>query len=89
MSELKTYSETILILEENKILFKKNGEIIELPKWKINRIIERKNNNENIEKIRIKTNVGKEYELITEIGVLKKLKIIFPYKIKLNKKNVG
>ena len=84
MSELKIYTETTLILEENKIFFKKNGELIELPKWKINRIIKRKNYNRNTEKIRIKTNVGKEYDLKVESGILKKLKIIFPYKIRLN-----
>ncbi len=89
ISNLKIYKETILILEENKLAFKKKGELIELPKWKINRIIEKKNYNRSIEQIRIKTNVGKEYELKTEIGILKKLQIMFPYKIRMNKKNVG
>ena len=89
MSNIKRYKETILILEENKLTFKKKEELIELPKWKINRIIERKNNNRNIEQIRIKTTVGKQYELKTEVGILEKLLNMFPYKIRLNKKNVG
>jgi len=89
ISNLRHYTYTNMILEKDKISFSKNGELIELPKWKINKISKKKSFISNISLIKIKTVTSKEYNLKGENNIFNQLTELFPNKIKRNKKTLG
>jgi hypothetical protein len=74
IGEYRYYTESTLQLASDKITFSKKDQFIELPKWKIRKIIRYKKRFRKTEKIRIKTTVGKEYFLKADSDVLRNLK---------------
>ena len=86
LSDVRSYSESVLKLEDRKVSFRQKGELVELDKWMIQKIIKRKSTLHKSEKIRIKTTVGKEYDLKVNQAVLRNLQTLFPYKVKFNQK---
>ena len=89
ISDLRHYSSANLILEKDKISFAKNGELVELPKWKIKKISKRKSLIFDSKRIKIKTVTSKEYDFKGEENVFNELEELFPFKIKRNKKTLG
>ena len=87
ISSIRTYTPTDLILEMNKISFIKNGVLVEIPEPRLHKIMERKALFSKLNRIKIKTDTHKEYDIKGTGKILEHLTELFPNKTEI--KNVG
>ncbi len=87
ITKIRNYKPTELTLESDKISFSKNGELVEIPEPRLHKITEIKSYLSKINRIKIKTDTHKEYDIKGTDKILEHLTELFPNKTEL--KNVG
>jgi len=87
IAKIRNYKSSELTLESEKISFIKNGELIVIPEPRLHKITQRKNKLSKVNRIKIKTDTHKEYDINGTEKIFEHLNELFPNKTEL--KNVG